>query len=250
MRRKAYLLCRRCEREYPRSGFELRRDGGINVSRCRACKAEIESARDHQMRTCLRCKQDLPVAAFDFVYKSGNIPNGHQERCRACRAQIRAERLMPVAQRFWAKTKRDPETGCRIWQAGFFTDGYGAFQMGGKVRRAHTVAWELTNGPVPKGMKVCHYCPGGDNPACSEPSHLWLGTSGDNMKDMVAKGRACRTSGSDRWSSKLTEAIVSDIRDRYAAGGETYESLATEYGVTFQNVWHIVQRKTWQHVSD
>lgn len=49
--------------------------------------------------------------------------------------------------------------------------------------------------------------------------------------------------------SKLTEPDVLRIQ-RLRAEGVGGASLAREYGVTTQNVWHIVTRRTWAHVPD
>lgn len=88
--------------------------------------------------------------------------------------------------------------GCAEWTGYRNPDGYGMINTGSRTdgsRRtigAHRFAWEMLRGPVPAGLQVCHKC---DNPACVEPSHLWLGTFADNMKDKVAKGRQSTARG-------------------------------------------------------
>lgn len=56
--------------------------------------------------------------------------------------------------------------------------------------RAHRWAYRLFHGQIPPGMLVMHVC---DNPPCINPLHLRLGTSFDNQRDSVQKGRNART---------------------------------------------------------
>lgn len=56
---------------------------------------------------------------------------------------------------------------------------------------AHRAAWEMAHGEPPPGdMYVLHKC---DQPCCVNPSHLYLGTQLDNMRDSVRRGRAANT---------------------------------------------------------
>jgi len=148
--------------------------------------------------------------------------------------------------RFWSKVV--VSSGCWCWVGGKTDRGYGSFKFEGGIKRAHRVAWLFTNGPIPKGLCVLHRC---DNPLCTNPAHLFLGTQADNMRDASKKRRMSGpgTRGEDHSRAKITEQDVRDIRSRYAAGGVLQRELAAEYGLGRSGVSAIVTYRNWKHFT-
>lgn len=162
-----------------------------------------------------------------------------------------AQRLSETfEQRFWKYVVKTDS--CWIW-TGIIVRGYGYLGRG-KFKQgtvgANRASWMIHHGEIPKGMEVCHNCPGGDNPLCVNPDHLWLGTQADNMRDMCAKGRHASPNyfGETHPMHKLTDKDVLDIRKRYREGKAKQQELADEYGVVQSTIGVIVRRKNWVHI--
>lgn len=134
----------------------------------------------------------------------------------------------------------ETETGCWEYTGGRTGSNYGVVCFGHtKQRGAHVISYELTFGPVPKGMQVCHRC---DNPPCCNPDHLFLGTPQDNKNDEIAKGR--HVYGERVGNHKLTESDVIEIRKLIEAG-HSLKGIGLLYGVTGEAIWAIKNRKNW-----
>lgn len=188
--------------------------------------------------------------------------------CLQCGAPVRAlycnvacvnrARRRPLVDRYWLKVIRpDDPDACWGWRASLHGFGYGSIREDSHIGRrwvsAHQVSWRIHFGPIPDGMAVLHSC---DNPPCSNPRHLFLGTKLDNTRDMFAKGRAWTQThpgmavrGERNGTSKLTEAQVMDILRRFSAGGVSCAALARDNKVTPRVVQMIVCGESWAHVS-
>lgn len=90
---------------------------------------------------------------------------------------------------------------------------------------------------------VCHKC---DVPSCVEPSHLFVGTHADNMRDMVSKRRSPNNSGTKNPMSRLSEEDVRAIR----ADTRSSWVIGPEYGITPRQARRIRSRqyRGWQSV--
>src|ERR1700690_3610599 len=116
--------------------------------------------------------------------------------------------------------------------------------------RGHRASWVINRGKIPDGLLVCHHC---DNPICTNPDHLWLGTHKQNNDDKLRKCRQANNIppvrfGSKNLSSKLKEEQVQEIKRLLDEGHSSY-GIAKEFGVSKTTILRIKNGVNWSHVE-
>jgi hypothetical protein len=152
-------------------------------------------------------------------------------------------------ERFLAKIHVGANDVCWPWTRGRFSGGYGAFWLGGRLVRAHRVAFRLWIAD-PGTDDVLHSC---DNRPCANPGHLFLGDDATNAADKVAKGRQAkglqtkpetRARGERQHLARLTTKDVEMVRASELSLG----ALALVLGVNPSTVARVRRGETWRHL--
>lgn len=134
-------------------------------------------------KKCLHC-------GFEFIEKprDSNKQWEAREYCSMKCNNTSKKRITCIfdrLERFQVKSN-----GCWSWSGSKDGKGYGTLsnRNGGSKspEKAHRVSYEKENGAIPIGMIVRHKC---DNPECTNPEHLELGTQKDNMQDCSKRKR-------------------------------------------------------------
>ena len=125
--------------------------------------------------------------------------------------------------------------------------GYGQFRSDMKIMRAHRASWIIHHGDIPKGLCVLHSC---DNPICSNPRHLFLGSHSDNMLDSIKKNRnkSIGAFGEKNHQAKLNRSDVKKIRE-LIANSVAYKEIAKFFGVHLSRISDIKCGRTWAETS-
>lgn len=150
--------------------------------------------------------------------------------------------VLAAEERFWVKVDKRKASPCWIWTARRTKDGYGYFWSGDYYPHnkqpifvlAHRWSYEQVHGPIPKGKNVCHSC---DNPPCVNPSHLFVASQRENVRDCILKGR--HRNGRKMLTPNEEKAILKKFRGRY---GEVAE-LAKEFGVSHKVVTRVTAHR-------
>lgn len=127
--------------------------------------------------------------------------------------------------------------------------GYANKKYDGVCQRVHRMAYCQHHGLHISeifGKIVMHTC---DNPRCINPDHLRLGTTEDNIKDKLNKGRQARLRGELCGMSKLTDQQVIQIREQRASG-RMVKDIAESFGITAHHAWRILDGRRWGHLPN
>ena len=134
-----------------------------------------------------------------------------------------------AAEKYERCVVRNGENECWGWN-GTKPGGYGSFRCKGETLKAHRFAYSHFVAPIPEGLLVLHKC---DNPECTNPNHLFLGTQQENIADMNKKGR----NGLTRHSAEKKTQVL-EMR----AAGMKLAEIGEKLGMSFQYVGALCQR--------
>ncbi len=201
--------------------------------RARTARVEAENVALRQQREAflVRLRKVEGQLAKDS-HNSGKPPSNHDRG------------KTPDEESFWQQVDIRGECECWPW-LDQTRNGYARFYVRSerKSRKASRVAYALSKGPIPEGLRVLHSC---DNPLCVNPAHLSVGTQNDNIQDMIRKGRIA--TGEKNGRSKLREDDISKIR-KMRDDGIPQHRIAEIFGVSQQQISRICLGKLWSHAS-
>lgn len=133
--------------------------------------------------------------------------------------------------RFWSRINIRGPDECWEWTAGL-SNGYGEITYHKKKFRCHRLSYAINIGPIPKGKLVLHKC---DNKPCCNPNHLYVGSYGDNILDVIK-----------RQSPKLGKPSMFNLTEvltmkKLHTNGMSPKVIAENYGVSRSYIYQIIR---------
>ena len=147
----------------------------------------------------------------------------------------------PFETRFWAKVVKTD--GCWKWTGSKHPFGYGMIRAGGMRNKmtASRASWLIHFGPIPDGMYICHHC---DNPECTNPKHLFLGTPQDNCVDKEEKGRGRRLLSQDQNDAVVT-LLSAGVTQRLLARAFRVDRKVITNAINYGNIIPLEPEKSY-----
>ena len=186
--------------------------------------------------TCLICSKEFhrsPSAVGKYCSTS-------------CAGKLTPEQELESLKVRYEKFVVKNDEGCWDWIGNKNPNGYGQMSFKrGKPISAHRASWIIHNGPIEKGIHILHIC---DNPPCTSPTHLQLGTHQQNMRQMAERGRNPKPAGELSSWSKLTNEKVIEIK-RLLGEGHKVVDIARKFSVSNTCIGEIKAGRNWRHIT-
>jgi len=145
--------------------------------------------------------------------------------------------------RFYLKVDKRSDSECWNWTA-CKVDGYGMFAIQQDRFLSNRIAYFIAY-QEPGAVRVCHEC---NNRACCNPKHLYLGTHGENMKQIFLDNRRSMR-GEFNPSATISDENVLKVRKLHESGIKPTE-LANMFHVTKNTIHKIVYYRTHLGVTN
>lgn len=206
-------------------------------SKCELCNKEFEWKRYKNQTIARFCSKKCW-----YEWNAKNLASFNNERFQWNKSTDE-EKLNRLKEHYEKYVYKNDD--CWEWRGVKDKDGYGQVPFGyRKHTKAHRISWIIHNGSIPDGLLVCHHC---DNPSCTNPKHLFLGTKKDNDKDCRNKGRACV--GSKQPKAKINEKDVLIIKKLIELNVSGYK-IGIAFNISKSQISAIKNCKSWKHVKD
>lgn len=196
--------------------------------KCKRCKKEyyvVPSQKDRSKYCSMKCRMD---SLNSFLIK--NATNEEKK-----------ERYISSFEKHVVR-----KNGCWEWTGFKNKLGYAIMTCNSKIgpSKAHRGSWIIHNGSIPKGKIIRHLC---NNPTCTNPEHLAVGTMKDNSRDCIESNRICR--GEKSPFAKLTEENVVEIKKKLRKDKLTCKEISKEFNVSSACISAINVKRNWKHIT-
>lgn len=145
-----------------------------------------------------------------------------------------------VSIRFWQKVYRfGGDDSCWLWCGHKLPKGAGTFALNREKFYASRISWYIEHGEDPYPEWILHNCPTGDNMACVNPRHLYLGDCRQNSLDQYSKGQRQSMKGCS-YPDRRPKERNEEIQTLWATGQYSQAELSRDYKLTQSMISMII----------
>jgi hypothetical protein len=151
----------------------------------------------------------------------------------------RGRKPIEPIERFHSKYIVNEETGCWEWKKPNLYHGYGEIRIEGKTIKSHQFSYQYFNGPLEKGLVICHNC---FNKKCVRPDHLRQDTLSSNSLDTISENKHSRQILTIEDVIEIKKSLLFPYRG-------IQRDLAKKYNVNRTTINEINKGRNWSHIK-